>query len=192
MATIRLNQAKRRSILNAIMAEWKQKNPAPTAPKMSAARAAITAFQQRWYKNSGIAEAIQFSGLKPEALNQSTSLHLYVKDREGKSITTIWEYFRDEDNNSVQTYVPNGTCLIYTDEPIYKAYLDDKSAADRYQIDLDKWHEERKAQSKVYETALEQFKTLKQLTEGWDGIEKYLPEEFEQKSTAVAIIPQLP
>ncbi|HCH1552455.1 TPA: hypothetical protein NKQ30_004483 [Vibrio parahaemolyticus] len=192
MATIRLNKDMRNAILNAIMADWKQKHPAPVAPKMSAARALIDEFQKRWYKNSGIAEAIQFSGLKPEALHTAVSLNIYVKDRDGKTITTIWEYFRDEDDNTVKTYAPNGTCIMYTDEPLYKTYLDNKSAYDRYVIAIEKWHEDHRAKSKVYETALEQFKTLKQLTDGWDGIEKYLPEEFEQQSTTVAVIPQLP
>ncbi|UXF57384.1 putative nucleotide modification associated domain-containing protein [Vibrio phage vB_VpP_HA7] len=192
MATIRLNKDKRNTILKAIMADWKQKHPAPVAPKMSAARALVEAFQKRWYNKSGIAEAIQFSGLKPEALNTAVSLNIYVKDRDGKSITTIWEYFRDENGNTVKTYAPNGTCIVYTDEPMYKTYLDNKSAYDRYEIDIEKWHEDRRAQSKVYEAALDQFKTLKQLTDGWEGIEKYLPKEFEQQSTAVAVIPQLP
>lgn len=192
MSTIRLNKEKRAAILKNIMDDWKTKHPKPVAPKMSAARAAIMAYQAKWFKRSGIEKALQ-AGLTPTALNQSTSLHLYVKNREtGKNITNIWEYFRDDENRSVQTYVPNDTVVIYNDDPIYKTYLDDKSAYERYDLELTKWGEERRAQSKVYESALEQFKTVKQLTDGWDGIEKYLPTEFEQKSTAVAVIPQLP
>lgn len=191
MATIRLNVDKRRAILNNIMTEWKAKHPKPVAPKLNAKAAFVKAYQELWYSRSGIEKAIQ-NGLTPTTLHTSSSMHLYIQDRAGKALGTIWEYFRDGENCTVKVHVPNGTTVVYNDHPLYLQYLKDKSADDKYEIDIEQWHEERRAQERVYKQALEQFKTLKQLTDGWDGIEKYLPEEFEVQSTAVAVIPQLP
>ncbi|QXV72157.1 hypothetical protein [Vibrio phage vB_VpP_DE10] len=191
MATIRLNADKRRAILNNIMAEWKAKHPRPVAPKMNARAAFVKAYQELWYRRSGIEKAVQ-GGLTPMALYTSSSLHLYIQDRTGKALGTVWEYFRDGEGGKVKLYVPTSTTVVYNDDPLYLQYLKDKSADDKHEIDVAKWNEERHAQVRSYTQALDMFKTLKQLTDGWDGIEKYLPKEFEVQSTAVVVVPQLP